>query len=163
MAGGRDGANASLKGGALWGRFLGGIAVFPLISELHRGLAVRSGRCRLAVVTTFRCIASAFVRSVDYPRASSCLPLLTERDLWSDRPLTSPFCFCALYCPPPVHTCNSPRGGGRLPPGSRGSSSPGEGWHAGHPSRPARHCLLPATSQRLPRRKQRHRGKGIGT
>ena len=62
----------------------------------------------LAVVTAFRCIASAFVCSVDYPRASSRLTLVTQRDLWSYRPLTSPFSFCALYCLPPVHTCNGP-------------------------------------------------------
>ena len=29
---------------------------------------------------------------------------VTERYLWSYRPLTSPFSFCALYCLPPVHT-----------------------------------------------------------
>ena len=40
---------------------------------------------------------------------------VTERYLWSYRPLTSPFSFCALCCLPLVHTCNSPeflRGGG---------------------------------------------------
>ena len=49
-----------------------------------------------------------FVTSVDCPRASSCLTFVTQRDLWSYRSLTSPFSFCALYCLPPVPTCNSP-------------------------------------------------------
>ena len=49
-----------------------------------------------------------FACSVDCPQASSRLIFVAERDLWSYRPLTSPFSFCALYCLPLVHTCNRP-------------------------------------------------------
>ena len=50
----------------------------------------------------FRCMPIVFVCSVNYPRAS-LLSILTERYLWSCRPLTSHI-FCALFCLPPVHT-----------------------------------------------------------
>ena len=46
---------------------------------------------------------AVFVCSVNYPRAS-LLSILTERYLWSCRPLTSHIFFCALFCLPPVHT-----------------------------------------------------------
>ena len=49
----------------------------------------------------FRCVPIVFVCSVNYPRAS-LLSLLTEKYLWSCRPLTSHI-FCALFCLPPVH------------------------------------------------------------
>ena len=35
---------------------------------------------------------------------ASLLSILTERYLWSCRPLTSHIFFCALFCLPPVHT-----------------------------------------------------------
>ena len=50
----------------------------------------------------FRCVPTVFVCSVNYPRAS-LLSILTERYLWSCRPLTSHI-LCALFCLPPVHT-----------------------------------------------------------
>ena len=62
----------------------------------------------MAVVATFRCTASAFVRSMDCPRASLCLTLVTERYLWCCRPMTSHISSCALYCLPLVHKCHSP-------------------------------------------------------
>ena len=56
-------------------------------------------------------------RTAADPRLSSLWPThrhlrvscsVTERYLWSYRPLTSPFSFCALYCLPLVHTRHSP-------------------------------------------------------
>ena len=52
--------------------------------------------------------------SAQWPAHGSRLTLVTERDLWSCRPLPRQFSFCALYCLPLVPTCNGPaflRGG----------------------------------------------------
>ena len=49
------------------------------------------GRWRTAAHPLFRI-------SVAHPQASSCLLSCDRRYLWSYRPLTSPFSFCALCC-----------------------------------------------------------------
>ena len=76
----------------------GGVTpAFPVISELSSYLTDGSSGCCIAVVCDVplhnRC---PFACSVDCPQASVRLIFVTERYLWSERPLTSQISFCAL-------------------------------------------------------------------